>query len=168
LSFRYRIEAGDPTASAAEHGLALFRQGRLDRAIPFLWQGAAQGEARAQYVLATALFNGDEVERDVVAAFRWMSAARDAGLAQAAESLAEMERLAPEHVGVSAPGDRALLSCAALDICRRLMAEHLPPTASEDTGSLAEMVRALAATELRARLDQLIPEALARGLAARV
>jgi hypothetical protein len=166
LSFRYRIDAGDAAVSAAEHGLALFRQGRLDRAIPFLRQGAAEGERRAQYVLATALFNGDGVERDVAAAFRWMRLAGDAGLAQATQSLAEMTRLAPEQVDTPVEAEGMLLSSAALDVCRRLIAERLATTVSEDPGSLAGMVRTLVEAELRVRLDQLIPQALVQGLGA--
>lgn len=162
LSFGYRIDADDPVAPAAEHGLALFRQGRLDQALPFLRQGANDGDRRAQYVLATALFNGDGGERDVAAAFRWMRRARDAGLAQAGDSLAEMARLVPEQANAPAEDIGPLLSSAALDTCRRLVAERLAPPPS--AGSLDVLMRAMVAAELRARLDDLIPKALDRSL----
>lgn len=77
------------------YGLMLFQTGRRREALPWLEKAAGRGDARAQYVLGTALFNGDVAGRDWVRAYAMMTRAAAAGLPQARTSLAEMGRLVP-------------------------------------------------------------------------
>ena len=83
---------GHPEASA-NYGLLLFQNGRRQEAMPFVNRAAEAGDARAQYVLGTALFNGDIVERDAPRAYALMTRAAEQNLPPAVTQLAEMERL---------------------------------------------------------------------------
>jgi len=78
------------------YGLLLFQQGRQEDAIPYIRASAERGEPRAQYVYATALFNGDLAPRDWPRAYALMTRASQAGLAQATTSLAQMDSFIPE------------------------------------------------------------------------
>ena len=81
----------------AMYGLILFQNGRRSEALPFIAEAAAHGDARAQYVYGTALFNGDLVERDWPRAFALMTRAAAEGLPYAQSQLREMEQhLSPE------------------------------------------------------------------------
>jgi cell division septation protein DedD len=90
---------GHPEATA-NYGLLLFQNGRRQEAIPYVTRAADAGDPRAQYVLGTALFNGDVVPRDAPRAYALMSRAAAQNLPPAVTQLAEMERLMP-------PQDRA-------------------------------------------------------------
>ena len=90
---------GHPEATA-NYGLLLFQNGRRQDAIPYVTRAAEAGDPRAQYVLGTALFNGDIVERDAPRAYALMSRAAAQNLPPAVTQLAEMERLV-------SPQDRA-------------------------------------------------------------
>ncbi len=46
-------------------GLVLFTANRRDEAMPYITRSAERGEPRAQYVLGTALFNGDLAPQDL-------------------------------------------------------------------------------------------------------
>ena len=81
--------------AADNYGLLLFQTGRRDEAMAWIVPSAERGEPRAQYVLATAHFNGDLVPRDRVRAYALMSSAAAAGLDQARESLAAMDAAIP-------------------------------------------------------------------------
>ena len=83
---------GHPEATA-NYGLLLFQNGRRQEAIPFITRAADAGDPRAQYVLGTALFNGDLIERDAPRAYALMSRAAAQNLPPAVTQLAEMERL---------------------------------------------------------------------------
>lgn len=83
---------GHPEATA-NYGLLLFQNGRRQESIPFITRAAEAGDPRAQYVLGTALFNGDVVERDAPRAYALMSRAAAQNLPPAVAQLAEMERL---------------------------------------------------------------------------
>ncbi|MBL7372650.1 sel1 repeat family protein, partial [Escherichia coli] len=50
----------------ASYGLALFTNGKRDKAAPWLQRAAGRGDPRAQYVLGTMYFNGDVVQKDWV------------------------------------------------------------------------------------------------------
>lgn len=76
-------------------GLLLFQQGERQKALPYLERSAARGEPRAQYVLGTAKFNGDLVDRDWVGAYALMTRASAAGLPQASRALAQMDKNIP-------------------------------------------------------------------------
>lgn len=82
-------------AAEANLGLVLFQQGERAAALPYLQRAAEAGEARAQYVLGIAHFNGDIVQRDWVRAYALMIRAAAAGVPQAASGLAEMDRFIP-------------------------------------------------------------------------
>ncbi|MET0361186.1 MAG: SPOR domain-containing protein [Sphingobium sp.] len=73
-------------------GLLMFQQGRREEAIPFIRKSAERGEPRAQYILGTAMFNGDLVAKDWVMAYALMTRAAASGLEQATTSLATMDR----------------------------------------------------------------------------
>lgn len=77
------------------YGLALFQNGKRPEALPWLEKSAARGEPRAQYVLGTMLFNGDGAPKDWVRAYALTVRASQAGLPQAGQSLAQMDRYIP-------------------------------------------------------------------------
>lgn len=82
---------GHPQA-VTNYGLALFQNGRRQEAAKWLEQASARGEARAQFVLGTMLFNGDAVTKDWVRAYALMTRASSSGLPQASQTLAQMDR----------------------------------------------------------------------------
>lgn len=82
---------GHPQA-VTNYGLALFQNGRRQEAVKWLEQSAARGEARAQFVLGTMLFNGDAVSKDWVRAYALMTRASSSGLPQASQTLAQMDK----------------------------------------------------------------------------
>jgi hypothetical protein len=79
----------------ANLGLILFQNGDRMAALPWLRLASDRGEPRAQYVYATALFNGDIVPKDWPRAYALMSRASAQGLPQAAASLQQMEQYIP-------------------------------------------------------------------------
>lgn len=79
------------TPAEANYGLLLLEDDRA-AALPWLERAAVKGDPRAQYVIGTALFNGDSLPRDPVRAYAMMNRAAAAGLPQAVSSLAEMDR----------------------------------------------------------------------------
>jgi TPR repeat protein len=76
----------------ANAGLLLFQNGNRTAALPWLRKAADRGDARSQYVLGTALFNGDVAGKDWPRAYALMSRAAAQGLPQAKTSLAQMEQ----------------------------------------------------------------------------
>jgi uncharacterized protein len=76
-------------------GLILFQNGDRPKAMPYIEKSANRGEPRAQYVLATALFNGDLAKKDWVRAYALMTRASANGLNQASASLAQMDQFIP-------------------------------------------------------------------------
>jgi uncharacterized protein len=83
---------GHPEATA-NYGLLLFQNGRRQEALPYIQRAADAGDPRAQYVLGTALFNGDIIARDSARAYALMSRAAAQNLPPAVTQLADMERL---------------------------------------------------------------------------
>lgn len=77
-------------------GLLLFQQGDRAGAMPFLQRASQRGEPRAQYIVGTALFNGDMIGKDWVRAYALMTRASSSGLAQASTSLEQMDKYIPE------------------------------------------------------------------------
>lgn len=77
------------------YGLILFQNGDRQKALPFIQKSAGRGEPRAQYIVATALFNGDLVTKDWPRAYALMTRASAAGLGAASASLAQMDRYIP-------------------------------------------------------------------------
>lgn len=77
------------------YGLVLFQNGSRKESVEWLERSSRRGEARSQYVLGTALFNGDFVEKDWVRAYALMTRASSAGLPQASQTLAQMDQYIP-------------------------------------------------------------------------
>lgn len=77
-------------------GLLMFQQGDRANAITYLQRAAARGEPRAQYIVGTALFNGDLIGKDWVRAYALMTRASASGLPQAATSVEQMDKYIPE------------------------------------------------------------------------
>lgn len=78
-------------------GLLLFQQNRRPEAMPYLERSAERGEARAQYLVGIAMFNGDLVQKDWVRAYALMTLASAAGVEQAASALSHMDRYIPDQ-----------------------------------------------------------------------
>jgi cell division protein FtsN len=81
--------------AADTYGLMLFQDGRREQALPYVADAASRGDARSQYLLGIAHFNGDLVEKDWVRAYALLILANDAGLPQAGQALAEMDLHVP-------------------------------------------------------------------------
>ncbi len=81
--------------SQANYGLLMFQNGDRKGALPWLQKAADQGDPRAQYVIGTALFNGDLLTKDWVRAYAFMTRASAAGIRAAMTSLAEMDKYIP-------------------------------------------------------------------------
>lgn len=77
-------------------GLLMFQQGKRAEAMTVLQKSADRGEPRAQYLVGTALFNGDLLPKDWTRAYALMTRASAAGLPQAQSSLAQMDSYIPE------------------------------------------------------------------------
>ncbi|MEC3910847.1 SPOR domain-containing protein [Sphingobium sp. CR2-8] len=77
-------------------GLLMFQQGDRAAAMPYLQRASLRGEPRAQYIVGTALFNGDTAPKDWVRAYALMTRASASGLTQAATSLEQMDKYIPE------------------------------------------------------------------------
>lgn len=93
----YRKAAAQGHARAEDnYGLLLFQQNRREEAMPLLERSAERGEPRAQYLVGTALFNGDLLSRDWVRAYAMMMRASASGLPQAARALAHMDQYIPD------------------------------------------------------------------------
>jgi TPR repeat protein len=82
--------------AAANLGLILFQNGDKQKAIPWLKMAADADDPRAEYVLGTALFNGDIVGKDWVRAYGMMSRAAAQGFPPAVTNLEQMDQYVPE------------------------------------------------------------------------
>jgi uncharacterized protein len=76
-------------------GLVMFQNGDRQKAMPVIERSAGRGDPRAQYVLGTALFNGDMIKKDWIRAYALMTRASASGLAPASASLAQMDKYIP-------------------------------------------------------------------------
>lgn len=76
-------------------GLILFTANRRDEAMTYITRSAERGEPRAQYVLGTAMFNGDLAAQDWPRAYALTKRASDAGLGIASARLAQLDNLIP-------------------------------------------------------------------------
>ncbi len=93
----YRKAAAQGHLRAEDNlGLLMFQQGDRADAMPYLQRAALRGEPRAQYIVGTALFNGDLIGKDWVRAYALMSRASASGLTQATTSLAQMAKYIPD------------------------------------------------------------------------
>lgn len=90
-----KAAAGGHLQAADTYGLLLFQNGEREKAMPLIEASAGRGDPRAQYILGIAHFNGDLAPKDWVRAYALVSLARQAGLAQAENALAQMDRHIP-------------------------------------------------------------------------
>ncbi|MCW1427677.1 SPOR domain-containing protein [Novosphingobium sp. JCM 18896] len=81
--------------AADNYGLLLFQRGEQARAMPYIKAASDRGDPRSQYLLGIAHFNGDNVAKDWVRAYALVSLAQQAGLAQAAPALSQMDKYIP-------------------------------------------------------------------------
>jgi tetratricopeptide (TPR) repeat protein len=91
-----RVLAGDPANQEARYNLALVLKllHRDAEAMPELLTAAGAGHGRAQYFAGAAYATGAGVARDLTAAIGWWFRAADQGVSAAAESLAQLRRVA--------------------------------------------------------------------------
>lgn len=89
--------SGHPLASD-NYGLILYQEGKRATALPWLEKSAARDERRAELILGTMLFNGDNVAKDEVRAYALISRSSQQGLSQGSTTLAQMDGfLTPEQ-----------------------------------------------------------------------
>lgn len=92
----YRKAAGQGHLQAADaSGHLLHYQQKIPEALPFLQVSSDRGDPRAQYLLATELFNGVHIGKDWVRAYALMTRASSSGMAPASRSLAQMDQFIP-------------------------------------------------------------------------
>lgn len=82
--------------AADNYGLMLFQEGEQAKAMPLIKAAADRGDPRAQYVLGLSHFNADYAPRDWVRAYALMTLANGAGLPQARDALAQMDKYVPQ------------------------------------------------------------------------
>jgi len=82
--------------AADNYGLMLFQEGEQEKAMPMIRAASDRGDPRAQYVLGLSHFNADYAPRDWVRAYALMTLANGAGLPQASDALAQMDRFVPQ------------------------------------------------------------------------
>lgn len=93
--FRKAAASGHAQAQAAI-GISLFQAGKRDEALTYLKKAADQGEPKAEYIVATAYFNGDSLPKDWVKAYALMTRSKAAGIGAASTSLTQMDQAIPE------------------------------------------------------------------------
>jgi cell division septation protein DedD len=81
--------------AAATLGLLLFQNGNRVSGMRWLKGAAQAGEPRALLMVGTAMYNGDEIPRDPVTAYAYVSRAAAQGLAPAKATLADMDQVMP-------------------------------------------------------------------------
>lgn len=92
----YRKAAAQGHLQAADsYGHLMHYQGKIAESLPYLQASSDRGDPRAQYLLATELFNGTHVSKDWVRAYALMTRASSAGMAPASRSLAQMDQYIP-------------------------------------------------------------------------
>jgi cell division septation protein DedD len=82
--------------AADNYGLMLFQEGEQAKAMPLIKAASERGDPRAQYVLGLSHFNADYAPRDWVRAYALMTLANGAGLPQARDALAQMDKYVPQ------------------------------------------------------------------------
>lgn len=85
---------GHPQA-ADNYGVLRFQRGDRSGALPYLIASTARGDARAQYLLGIANFEGDGVPQDSVRAYALLTLAQQGGLPQADTVITQMVERIP-------------------------------------------------------------------------
>jgi uncharacterized protein len=92
----YRKAAAQGHLQAADsYGHLLHYQGKVAESLSYLQASSDRGDPRAQYLLATELFNGVHIQKDWVRAYALMTRASSAGMTPASRSLAQMDQYIP-------------------------------------------------------------------------
>lgn len=110
------------------YGLLLFQRGERAQAMPYVRSAASRGDARAQYILGLAMFNGDGMPKDWVRAYAYLTLAQQQGLPQATGALAQMD----QHVSMA---DRQKSVTVASQIAVETEATRARQLAAVDLGS---------------------------------
>jgi len=122
------------------YGLLLFQRGERAKAMPYITAAAGRGDARGQYLLGLAYFNGENVPKDWVRAYALVSLAQQAGLPQAVPALAQMDQHIPlEQRQKSVPLATQLAAEANASRARQLTAADLG-TPAASTGAPASTI----------------------------
>ncbi len=133
----YRKAAAQGHLRAEDNlGLVMFQNGDRQKAMPFIERSAGRGDARAQYVLGTALFNGDMAKKDWVRAYALMTRASAAGLAPASASLAQMDKYVPleqRQKGLTMARDMELAASRPLGADDAIPQPTRPPRVASST-----------------------------------
>ena len=79
-------------------GMLLFQTGNRPAGLRWLKTAADKGEARAQLLYGTALFNGDGIARDPLAAYRYVAKSAAQGLAPARTTLKQLDDAMPAEM----------------------------------------------------------------------
>lgn len=124
--------------AADNYGLMLFQEGEQERAMPMIRAAADRGDPRAQYVLGLSHFNADYAPRDWVRAYALMTLANGAGLPQARDALAQMDRYVPQAQRAQAQG-------VAREIEAGAKSQRAAELAAAELGSRPAVVPAVAA-----------------------
>jgi uncharacterized protein len=132
-----RAARGGHEEAQAMYGVILFQNGRRQEAMPYIQRGAEQGDPRAQYVLGTALFNGDLVPQDWPRAYALMTRASEQGLAPATSHLREME----QHISEQ---DRA----RGVELAREMASSAPTRLAEAEPPEMIERPRRVAGTQV--------------------
>ncbi|HUD31274.1 MAG TPA: tetratricopeptide repeat protein [Novosphingobium sp.] len=142
--------------AADSYGLLLFQRGERARALPYIEGSAARGDARAQYILGVAHFNGDMVAKDWVRAYALVSLAQQEGLPQATGAKAQMDQHIPladrqksvvlaNQIAAQAQANRQRLNTSAELGTQLAVAEPAPrqaaPAIVEARGAVAQASR---------------------------
>ena len=95
LEWYKKASAQGHLQAADSYGHLLHYQGRIKESLPHLQASSDRGDPRAQYLLATELFNGTNVQKDWVRAYALMTRASSAGMPAAQRSLSQMDQYVP-------------------------------------------------------------------------
>lgn len=146
LSWFQKASAQGHLRASDNYGLLLFQQGEQQKAIPYIRKSAERGEPRAMYILGTAMFNGDLAPKDWVGAYALMTRAAAAGLQQATNSLAIMDKYISE-------GDRQKGLALATDMDRRsaALANGVPIDGAPSQAASAPAARPAPAPQVAAQ-----------------
>lgn len=125
-----RAAAQGHLQASDSYGLLLFQRGAHAQALPYIAKAAERGDARAQYLLGIAYFNGDNVPKDWVRAYALVSLARQANLAQATPALTQMDQYIPLD-------QRQKSVVLASELAAQAEANRTRQTAAFDLGTIA-------------------------------
>jgi uncharacterized protein len=79
----------------AAYGIVMFQNGKRAEALPYLEEAAGHGNANAQYIYGTILFNGELIPRDYPRAYAMMTRASASGIQAASAALVRMDQVIP-------------------------------------------------------------------------